>query len=82
LDDISSDGMSLIQQIVQIYENYQFDTEVLVASVRHPIHLLDSALMGAHIATLPFKVMQTLVKHPLTEKGLEQFLKDAKGPPQ
>jgi transaldolase len=82
LDDISSDGMSLIQQIVQIYENYQFDTEVLVASVRHPIHLLDSALIGAHIATLPFKVMQTLVKHPLTEKGLEQFLKDAKGSPQ
>ncbi len=77
LDDISGDGMSLISQIVQIYQNYEFQTEVLVASIRHPMHIVDSALLGADIATLPYKVMQTLVQHPLTDKGLAQFLKDA-----
>lgn len=77
LDDISAPGMDMINQITQIYDNYALDTQVLVASVRHPIHILDSALMGADIVTVPFKVLQQLVKHPLTDKGIEQFLKDA-----
>ncbi|MDI6401229.1 fructose-6-phosphate aldolase [Balneolaceae bacterium ANBcel3] len=76
LDDISHDGMDLISQIVQIYENYDLDTEVLVASVRHTMHLVDSALMGAHVATMPFSVIAKLISHPLTDAGLEQFLKD------
>lgn len=78
LDDIQSDGMELIEQIVTIYENYGFDTQVLVASVRSPMHLVQSALIGAHCATVPFNVIGQLLKHPLTEKGLEQFLADAK----
>lgn len=78
LDDISHDGMGLIQQIVQIYRNYDFDTQVLVASVRHPLHLVDAALMGAHVATIPFAVIEKLFKHPLTDIGLEQFLNDWK----
>jgi len=78
LDDIGQNGMELISQIVQIYRNYNFPTQVLVASVRHPIHMVEAALLGADIATLPFKVMQGLVGHPLTTKGLDQFLKDAK----
>jgi transaldolase len=78
LDDIGQNGMSLIADIVQIYENYNFDTEVLVASVRHPMHIVESALLGAHVATIPFKVIQQLVKHPLTDKGLESFLSDWK----
>lgn len=76
LDDIGQDGLSLIEDIVQIYENYDFKTEVLVASVRHPIHLSQSAMMGADIATMPFKVMQQLCQHPLTDKGLKLFLDD------
>lgn len=76
LDDIHTDGMNMISQIIQIYNNYSFKTEVLVASIRHPIHILQSAQMGAHIATIPFKVMQQLTKHPLTDKGIEVFLKD------
>jgi transaldolase len=76
LDDIAYDGMRLIQQIVQIFTNYNYKTEVLVASVRHPVHVLQSAEMGAHIATIPFKVMQQLTKHPLTDIGIEKFLKD------
>lgn len=76
LDDISQDGMELISQIITIYENYAFDTQVLVASVRHPIHFVDSALMGADIATLPFKVIEQLAKHPLTDIGLTNFLAD------
>lgn len=76
LDDISQDGMELISQIITIYENYAFDTQVLVASVRHPIHFVDSALMGADIATLPFKVIEQLAKHPLTDIGLKNFLAD------
>jgi transaldolase len=78
LDDIGQNGMSLIADIVQIYDNYNFDTEVLVASVRHPMHIVESALLGAHVATIPFKVIQQLVKHPLTDKGLESFLSDWK----
>ena len=78
LDDIGQNGMSLISDILQIYENYNFSTEVLVASIRHPIHIVESALLGAHVATIPFKVIQQLVKHPLTDKGLESFLADWK----
>ena len=76
LDDVGTDGMDLIAQIVQIYENYDFSTEVLVASVRSPNHILQSALMGAHIATIPYKVMQQLCQHPLTDKGLQTFMAD------
>lgn len=77
LDDISNTGMELIQQIHTIYQNYAFDTEILVASIRHNIHILDSAMIGADIVTVPFKVMQGMSQHPLTDKGLEKFLKDA-----
>ena len=76
LDDISTDGMDLIRQILTIYENYGIDTEVIVASIRHPVHVLQSALMGAHIATIPFKVLEQLAKHPLTDAGIEKFLDD------
>ncbi len=76
LDDISQDGMELISDIVQIYDNYGFNTEIIVASVRHPIHVLESARLGADIATIPFKVISQLAHHPLTDKGLENFLKD------
>ncbi|MCR4286906.1 MAG: fructose-6-phosphate aldolase [Deltaproteobacteria bacterium] len=76
LDDISHDGMELVQQILDIYGNYGFSTEVIVASVRHPLHVLDSARMGAHIATIPFKVLEQLSKHPLTDIGIDRFLKD------
>ncbi|MFN7729903.1 MAG: fructose-6-phosphate aldolase [Bdellovibrio sp.] len=76
VDDIGADGMSLISDIVQIYENYDFSTEVLVASIRSPNHILQSALMGAHISTIPFKVMQQLCQHPLTDKGLQMFMAD------
>ncbi|MFH1036414.1 MAG: fructose-6-phosphate aldolase [Pseudomonadota bacterium] len=76
LDDISQDGMELIQQIVDIYANYAFDTEVLVASVRNPMHVVQAALMGADVATIPLKVIDQLLKHPLTDSGLKQFLAD------
>lgn len=76
LDDISTDGMDLIADILQIYENYAFTTEILVASVRHPIHVIQAAKIGAHIATMPAKVMEQLLKHPLTDIGLEKFLAD------
>ena len=76
LDDISQDGMDLIDDIVSIYDNYMFDTEVLVASIRSPKHVLDAALIGADVATIPFKVIGQLARHPLTDKGLEQFLAD------
>ncbi|MCB0218961.1 MAG: fructose-6-phosphate aldolase [Chrysiogenetes bacterium] len=82
LDDISQDGMELIEQIVRIYENYDFATEVLVASVRHPVHVLQSALLGADVATCPLKVIYQLAQHPLTDKGLAQFLKDWENVPQ
>jgi len=78
LDDIAQDGMQLIRDIVQIYDNYGFATEVLAASIRHPMHIVDCALAGADVATIPFKVIQQLVKHPLTDKGLETFLADWK----
>ena len=78
LDDISHDGMALIGQILQIYKNYNYKTEVLVASVRHPLHLVEAALMGAHVATMPFDVIEKLFKHPLTDIGLEKFLSDWK----
>jgi transaldolase len=78
LDDIGENGMQLISDIVQIYGNYNFKTQVLVASVRSPMHIVDAALIGADVATVPFKVIQQLVKHPLTDKGLESFLADWK----
>ena len=76
LDDIGATGMDLIRQIVAIYENYDFETQILAASLRGPLHVVDAALAGAHIGTLPFKVLDSLFNHPLTDKGLEQFLKD------
>jgi transaldolase len=76
LDDISQEGMLLVEQIVDIYSNYAFDTEIIVASVRNPLHVLDSALMGADIATIPFNVLSKLAAHPLTDKGLAAFLAD------
>ncbi len=76
LDDIATSGMNLIQEIVDIYENYQFATEVLVASVRHPIHVVEAARMGADICTCPAKVIEAMFRHPLTDIGLENFLKD------
>jgi transaldolase len=76
LDDVGQSGMELIQQLKQIFDNYDFTAEILVASVRHPLHVIEGALIGAQIATMPFKTLQQLVKHPLTDIGLEQFLKD------
>ncbi len=76
LDDIGHDGMELISQIVQIYSNYDFETEIIVASIRHPQHVLQAALLGADIATIPFKVISQLSKHPLTDIGIERFLED------
>ena len=78
LDDISQIGMELVEEIITIYDNYGFETEVIVASVRNPTHVLDAALMGADIATIPFKVIQQLTKHPLTDIGVEKFLADWK----
>lgn len=78
LDDISHDGMELISQIVQIYKNYNYKTEVLVASIRHPLHLVEAALMGADVCTMPFSVIDRLFNHPLTDIGLEKFLSDWK----
>ncbi|RUM31442.1 MAG: fructose-6-phosphate aldolase [Aquifex sp.] len=76
LDDISGEGMKLIEEIKTIFTNYEFDTEIIVASVRHPMHVLEAAIIGADICTMPFKVMEQLFKHPLTDIGLERFLKD------
>ena len=76
LDDISEDGMQLIEDIVEIYGNYDYPTEVLVASVRHPQHVVQAALMGADVATIPHKVIKQLVAHPLTDKGLDAFMAD------
>lgn len=76
LDDLSQDGLSLISDIVTIYHHYQMDTEVLVASIRNPLHVVESAKMGAEVATIPYKVMKQLVYHPLTDKGLDAFVKD------
>jgi transaldolase len=82
LDDISETGMELIDKIVTIYQNYSFDTEVLVASVRNPTHVVDAALLGADVCTIPFSVMQQLVKHPLTDLGLAKFVEDSKKIPR
>ncbi len=78
LDDISRDGMGLISDIVTIYRNYSFDTEVLVASVRHPMHVVEAALIGADVITMPYNVIEKLIKHPLTDIGLEKFIADYK----
>lgn len=78
LDDISNRGMDLVEQIVTIYENYGFDTEVIVASIRNPTHVVDAALIGADIATMPYVVIKQLIRHPLTDIGLERFLADWK----
>jgi len=82
LDDISHIGMDLVEQIVTIYENYGFSTEVIVASIRNPLHVVDAAMIGAHVATIPFNVIEQLVKHPLTDKGIEKFLSDWKKIPK
>ena len=76
LDDLSNEGMVLVDQIVEIYGNYAFDTEIIVASIRNPIHVLDAALIGADIATIPFNVLAKFAAHPLTDKGLKAFLDD------
>jgi transaldolase len=76
LDDISSEGMKLIRDIKTIFDNYDFDTQIIVASVRHPMHVLEAALIGADICTMPFEVMKKLFRHPLTDIGIELFLKD------
>ena len=82
LDDVSEDGMELIEQIVHIYGNYDFDTQVLTASVRHPVHFVQAALIGADVCTVPLKVINQLIKHPLTDAGLAKFLEDAKKIPK
>lgn len=82
LDDLSEEGMQLIEQIVTIYHNYDFETEVLVASVRHPVHVVQAAMIGADVATIPFKVITQLAKHPMTDIGLKKFLDDAKNIPK
>lgn len=76
LDDVGQNGLSLLAEIIEIYDNYEWKTEVLAASIRHPIHVVEAARMGADVATMPFKVIEQLLKHPLTDKGLEQFLAD------
>ncbi|MDP7416542.1 MAG: fructose-6-phosphate aldolase [Desulfobacterales bacterium] len=76
LDDLSYEGMLIVEQIVEIYSNYAYNTEVIVASIRNPLHVLDSALMGADIATIPFNVLSKLAAHPLTDKGIRSFLDD------
>ena len=78
LDDISQEGMQVVEDIVQIYGNYGYDTEVLVASVRHPMHFVDACLIGADICTIPYKVIEQLIHHPLTDIGLDKFLSDWK----
>jgi transaldolase len=78
LDDISINGMELIRQIVTIYKNYNYETQVLVASIRHPLHVVEAAMMGAHVCTMPFDVIDKLFKHPLTDSGIEKFLSDWK----
>jgi transaldolase len=76
LDDISQEGMALIDEIMAIFENYDLETEVIVASIRHPRHVVEAALVGAHIATIPYSVIDKMIKHPLTDLGMEKFLKD------
>ena len=76
LDDVGQDGMELVQQILTVFANYGFSTRIIAASVRHPLHVLDAALAGAHIATVPYKILTQLLSHPLTDKGIAAFLKD------
>ena len=76
VDDVSSDGMKLLREIVTIYNNYGYETEVLAASIRHPMHIVEAAMMGAHVATMPFNVIKKLLNHPLTDIGLKNFLAD------
>ncbi|MDZ4803446.1 MAG: fructose-6-phosphate aldolase [Candidatus Eisenbacteria bacterium] len=78
LDDISQEGMGVIEQTVQIFDNYNFPTEVLVASVRHPVHILQAAMIGADVCTVPHKILMQMIRHPLTDSGLEKFLADWK----
>ncbi len=78
LDDISSTGMDLVKDVVEIYANYLFETEIIVASIRNPLHVLEAARMGADIATIPFKVIEQLIRHPLTDVGIEKFMADWK----
>ena len=78
LDDIASSGMELVEEIATIYSNYGYDTEVLVASVRHPMHVIQAGLIGADVVTMPYNVIEKLIKHPLTDIGLEKFLSDYK----
>ena len=82
LDDVSHNGMELVEQILTIFDNYEFDCEVIVASVRHPLHVLDAALLGADIATIPFKVIKQLAGHPLTDVGIKRFLDDWRSVPK
>ena len=81
LDELAQEGMDLIGKLVAIWENYDFDTEILVSSIRNPVHVADAALLGAHVATIPFSVLTQLARHPLTDAGLERFLRDAKSIP-
>jgi transaldolase len=81
LDDISHDGMELVSQIIDIYDNYAYETELIVASIRHPLHVVESARMGADVATIPLAVIKQLTEHPLTDKGIEKFLADWKKVP-
>jgi transaldolase len=81
LDDISQTGMDLVEQIVRIFKNYEFGSKVIVSSIRHPIHVVEAALIGADVATIPFKVIEQLVQHPLTDIGIEKFLADWKKVP-
>jgi transaldolase len=78
IDDVSGNGMELVEQLVRIFRNYGLDTQVLAASIRHPVHVVQASLMGAHVATIPHKVIHQLLRHPLTDIGLERFLADAK----
>ncbi len=82
LDDISQTGMELVRQIMDILNHYSFESQVIVSSIRHPIHVLEAALIGAHVATIPYKVIEQLVKHPLTDIGIERFLEDWKKVPK
>jgi transaldolase len=82
LDDVAQNGMELVKQILGIFDNYGFSTEVIVASVRHPMHVLEAAMLGADIATIPFSVIAQLAKHPLTDAGIEKFLADWKKVPK
>lgn len=82
LDDVGTDGINLVEEIVRIFDNYGIETEIIAASVRHPIHVIQAALAGAHIATIPFKVLEQLTKHPQTDLGIEKFLNDWKKVPK